>query len=75
LLVWGEVDDAVGDHAVEALVIGGQTLDAALAELDVMDAGLFRQPSGFRQLLNREVNTDDPARRPHQISCDQAVHS
>jgi hypothetical protein len=75
LLVRREVDDAVGDHAVEALVVGGQILNAALSELDVLDTGLGRQPSSFGQLLKREVNADHAARRCYQAGRDQGVHS
>lgn len=56
----GEVDHAVGDHAVESAIVERWALDVACAELDLREAGLVGESPRLGELLVGHVDVDDP---------------
>jgi hypothetical protein len=75
LLVRAQVDHPVGDHAVDAAVIQGECLDAALAELDLRNPGGFGEPARLVQLLRGEVDPVHVTRRADQAGGVEGVQA
>src|SRR6185369_14250366 len=74
-LVRREVDDAVGDDAVDTVGgLGWQCVDAALPELDVSHHGIGRESARLGELGGGEVNAEDPPRRSDLDGGDEGVH-
>ena len=72
-LVGREVDDAVGDHAVDAGVLDGRPLDVALAELALREAVLCGEVPRLRELGGGHVDADDLAVRAGGQRGEEAV--
>ncbi len=75
-LVGGQVDDAVRDDDVDALVVHGQVLEEAGADLghraEARARGGRRRDVAHRR---RHVDADDTARRTHAAGGEQQVHA
>src|SRR5262245_40322841 len=56
-----QIDDAIRDHGVEALIFERQVVDRARDELHVRDPSLVSQAGRLLDLLRREVHPDDGA--------------
>src|SRR4051794_28052277 len=72
-LVGDEVDDAVGDHGVEAPGLGRRLLDVALEERDVAVAVAVAQRACLGELLTGHVDADDRAGRADEMPGDEGV--
>jgi hypothetical protein len=69
----GEVDDPVGDDAVELAFLDGRLLDVAGAKLDLREAGLLAEPPRLGELLVGHVHAHDAALRAGRERRDEAV--
>mmetsp|Transcript_61052 Transcript_61052/g.196700 ORF Transcript_61052/g.196700 Transcript_61052/m.196700 type:complete len:373 (-) Transcript_61052:341-1459(-) len=75
LLLGGEVDDAVGDHAIRNPVAHWQVLDLAEAEGDVRDPIFDGSSPCLGQHLWRHIHTQDMPTRADLTGSDEAIHA